>query len=68
MLELCVEVRSEGNTDAEMREKRRLCPDEGAQEVWVGDEGGHRRFSDTDGARDRSAPAPDCSATVSPKT
>jgi len=60
MPELCVEVRSEGNTDAEMREKRQLYLEEGAQEVWVCDADGRLRFFDAEGERDRSVLAPDC--------
>lgn len=64
MPELCVEVRVEDNTDAEMREKRQLYLEEGAQEVWVCDADRHFRFFDADGERDRSALAPDCPPTV----
>ena len=62
--ELCVEVRSEGNTDAEVDAKRQLYLDEGAQEVWTCDEEGRLRFFDTDGERDRSALAPNGPAVV----
>ena len=57
--ELCVEVRSAGNTDEEMTEKRRLYLEEGAQEVWVCDEEGALRFFDAEGERTQSALAPD---------
>lgn len=63
--ELCVEVRSADNTDAEMNEKRKLYLNEGAQEVWFCDESGQLRFFDAAGERDRSALAPDCPAVVS---
>ena len=64
MPELCVEVRSEGNTDAEMREKRRLYLDEGAQEVWICDADGRLRFFDLTGEQDQSALAPGCPSVV----
>ncbi|WP_089728862.1 Uma2 family endonuclease [Candidatus Thiosymbion oneisti] len=44
--ELCIEVRSHGNTDAEMTEKRALYFDAGALEVWTCDENGQLRFFD----------------------
>lgn len=58
MPELCVEVRSEGNTDAEMAEKRQLHLEEGAQEVWICDEQGAFRVFGTDGGRSGSVLAP----------
>jgi len=64
MPKLCVEVRSENNTDAEMNEKRRLYLDDGAQEVWIYDEDGHLRFFDAAGERDQSALAPGCPSVV----
>lgn len=42
--EICVEVLSETNTEAEMREKRRLYRDAGAEEVWIVDREGAVRF------------------------
>ena len=42
--EVCVEVLSPGNTDAEMREKRALFFDAGAVEVWVCTESGAMSF------------------------
>ncbi len=45
--EICVEVLSESNTEAEMQAKRRLYREVGAEEVWgVGEEGGIRFFRD----------------------
>ena len=64
MPELCVEVRSEGNTDAEMGEKRQLYLEEGAQEVWVCNEEGSLHFFDAEGERPRSALAPDTPASI----
>ncbi len=44
--EICIEVRSRLNTDAEMAFKTRLYLEAGAQEVWiVGDSGGVTVFS-----------------------
>lgn len=65
--ELCVEVRSEGNTDAEMAEKRQLYLNEGAQEVWTCDAKGRLQFFDADGERQQSVLAPDCPRSVSSK-
>jgi Uma2 family endonuclease len=42
--ELCVEVLSPGNTEAEMREKMALYFDAGAQEVWLCDQNGKMAF------------------------
>jgi Uma2 family endonuclease len=42
--ELCVEVLSPGNTDAEMREMVALCFDVGAHEVWLCAPDGRMRF------------------------
>ena len=42
--EICVEVLSSANTDAEMEEKRRLYFERGAREVWLCDEEGQMTF------------------------
>ncbi len=42
--EVCVEVRSPGNTDAELREKTALFFDAGAREVWICAETGAMQF------------------------
>ena len=42
--ELCVEVLSSANTDAEMEQKRRLYFERGAREVWLCDEEGQMTF------------------------
>ena len=42
--EICVEVLSSANTDAEMEEKRRLYFEGGAREVWLCDETGAMTF------------------------
>jgi len=52
--EICVEVRSPTNTDAEIDEKRQLYLDAGAEEVWVCDEKGQIIFYDADGEREAS--------------
>jgi Uma2 family endonuclease len=55
--EICVEVLSEGNTDAEMQEKRKLYREAGAGEVWLVAEDGSVRFF-ADERLDRSTIAP----------
>jgi Uma2 family endonuclease len=56
--EICVEVLSEGNTEAEMQENRQLYREAGAGEVWlVADDGSVRFFADE--RLDRSMIAPD---------
>lgn len=42
--EVCVEVVSASNTDREMKDKRELYFESGAQEVWTCDEQGAMRF------------------------
>jgi len=64
MPELCIEVLSEGNTDAEMSEKRRLYFAEGADEVWTCDPDGRIWFFDADGERSSSALAPSFPASI----
>jgi len=44
--EICIEVRSRSNTDAELATKRALYFDAGALEVWGCNEEGHLRFFD----------------------
>jgi Uma2 family endonuclease len=53
--EICVEVLSPANSDAEIQEKTALYFDAGAREVWLCDLGGHMKFS----ARDQSTPLED---------
>lgn len=65
MPELCVEVLSEGNTRAEIAEKRRLYLREGAQELWTYDKEGTITFYDADGERADSAFAPSFPSTIS---
>ncbi len=42
--EICVEIKSPGNSRAEMKEKTRLYLEKGAQEVWIVDEKGTVNF------------------------
>lgn len=42
--EICVEIKSPGNSRAEMEEKTRLYLEKGAQEVWIVDEKGAVNF------------------------
>jgi Uma2 family endonuclease len=56
--EICIEVPSDGNTTAEMSQKRRLYFSKGASEVWICDAQGGIRFFDTRGELDRSVLAP----------
>ena len=59
MPELCVEVLSTSNTEAEMDRKRHLFFERGAEEVWVVEADGRVRFFGPDGERERSTRAPD---------
>jgi len=58
MPDLCVEVLSENNTDAELADKRALYFAEGAREVWTCTLDGQIQFYDEDGACSSSALAP----------
>ena len=49
--EICVEVRSPSNTDAEMEHKTQLYLQAGAVEVWIVSEAGHRQVFDIHGAQ-----------------
>jgi len=63
--ELCVEILSASNTDDELREKRALYREIGAEEVWIVDPDGRIRFfAETE--RDASALAPSCPTRVDP--
>jgi len=57
--EICVEILSASNTDAEMVEKRRVYREAGADEVWLVSEDGDIRFY-ADDELDRSRLAPEC--------
>ena len=54
--EICVEVVSPGNTEAEIREKVALYFDAGAKEVWTCSEPGPMGFFGARGARSMRAP------------
>jgi Uma2 family endonuclease len=56
--EICVEVRSGSNTDAEMAHKRALYIEAGAEEVWICDIGGTLTFHNADGAVPESPRVP----------
>jgi Uma2 family endonuclease len=53
--ELCVEVLSPSNRDAEILEKRGLYFEQGAVEVWICDEAGKMTFETVDGEIDCSS-------------
>ena len=59
MPEICVEVLSASNTQAEMDEKSDLCFEGGAREVWIVNADGTVRFYGPDGETEQSALAPD---------
>jgi Uma2 family endonuclease len=56
--QICVEVRSPTNTDAEIDEKRALYLEAGAEEVWICDEEGRLTVYDDEGERDASRRVP----------
>lgn len=62
--EICVEVISTTNTQAEMAHKRRLYFDGGAEEVWLCDEEGSLRFFDANGEIDHSRLVPGFPASI----
>lgn len=57
--EICIEVLSPGNTAKEMRDKKRLYLDSGAEEVWFCDENGKLNFYDKNGKLKNSALVPE---------
>jgi Uma2 family endonuclease len=59
--EICVEVLSPSNTDAEIEEKKSLYFEEGAQEVWLVSEGGKVSFFERDLAIDSKPSSAICS-------
>ena len=59
MPEICVEVLSASNTQAEMDEKRQLFFERGAEEVWIVGADGTVHFFTPDGETEQSALAPD---------
>jgi Uma2 family endonuclease len=57
--EICIEVKSSGNTLDEMEFKQRLYFEAGAREVWICNEQGQITFSNERGELDRSLLVPD---------
>lgn len=57
--EICVEVLSPSNTQAEMQEKITLYLAKGAREVWLCEDTGRMCFFSYEGEMERSALAPD---------
>ena len=57
--EICVEILSPSNTEAEMDDKRALYFEAGAEEVWLCSTEGDMRFFDADGEQTTSQRAPD---------
>ena len=57
--ELCIEILSPGNTEAEMAKKRTLYFAAGADEVWICDIAGTMHFFNADGKLSRSDRVPD---------
>ncbi len=57
--EVCVEVVSMSNTKLEMKEKRQLYFEKGANEVWICNEYGEIRFFDDSGEIEQSKMFPD---------
>jgi Uma2 family endonuclease len=62
--ELCVEVCSSSNTEEEMKEKRTLYFEAGAEEVWIVDEDGTVAFYSEGGPVRSSALAPEFPSTL----
>ncbi|PEN08799.1 hypothetical protein CRI93_03320 [Longimonas halophila] len=62
--EICVEVLSPTNTEAEMEAKRALYFEAGAEEVWLCDHEGTLSFYDASGARDTSRQVPSFPAQI----
>jgi Uma2 family endonuclease len=57
--EICVEVISMSNSDAEMKEKRKLYFEQGASEVWICDEYGDLNFYNSKGKLKKSKMFPE---------
>ena len=57
--EICVEVRSAGNTNAEIALKRDLYLKAGAREYWVCDQAGRMEFFDSSGKIQKSKLCPE---------
>ena len=57
--DICVEILSPSNTQAEIDQKRALYFAAGAREVWICDRDSHIRFSAPDGEMERSSLCPE---------
>ena len=57
--EICVEVLSTSNTEAEIQEKRELYFEHGAEEIWICEESGDMYFYTRTGQLERSRLMPD---------
>jgi Uma2 family endonuclease len=57
--EICVEVRSDSNTDEEMAEKRALYFEQGAMEVWLCNQKGKMHFYNPSGQLEHSILVPE---------
>ncbi|MCU0238581.1 MAG: Uma2 family endonuclease [Pyrinomonadaceae bacterium] len=57
--EVCVEVISMSNSDAEMKQKRKLYFEQGASEIWICDEYGDLTFYNSKGKLKKSKMFPD---------
>ena len=62
--EICVEVKSPGNSMGELLEKKELYFKAGAQEVWIREQSGRMIFFRAEGPLERSALCPDFPSTV----
>jgi Uma2 family endonuclease len=56
--EICIEILSPGNTEAEIREKKELYLEAGAQEVWLCESNGQITFYGASGKLSASAMCP----------
>ncbi|MFZ1492324.1 MAG: Uma2 family endonuclease [Candidatus Competibacter denitrificans] len=64
--ELCVEVLSSTNTEAEMRTKRQLYFEKGAREVWICNTDGRLTFFNSENELPRSILFPDFPERIAP--
>lgn len=62
--EICVEVRSPGNSNSEIAFKRGLYLKAGAKEYWVCDQTGRMEFFDSNGKLSKSVLCPDFPASL----
>jgi Uma2 family endonuclease len=64
--EICVEVLSDSNTEAEMAEKKILYFEKGAKEVWICSESGEVTFHTRTGQQDQSILCPEFPHSIGP--